>query len=101
MEQQKQSADTLTEDCTRREELLEAKKWKEADEQTKKLLLVNNQNNSLTAPEIRQLPLDFLDIIDQLWMKYSDGKFGLRVQRQLWQNILEPEKPALRYLLKR
>ena len=54
--------------------------------------MTRNQNNSLTAPDIRQLPLDLLDRIDCLWVEYSDEKFGLRVQRQLWREILEPEK---------
>ena len=74
------------------EDLLKAKKWKEADEQTKRIILTNNQNNPLTAPDIRQLSFDLLVGIDRLWMRYSDEKFGLRVQQQLWQKIREPEK---------
>ena len=106
LEKQKQPTDSLTEKKTRSEsllkleELLKAEKIKEADEQTKKLILMESQNNPLTAPEIRQLPLDLLDSIDHLWMKYSAGKFGLKVQRQMWQKVQEPEKPRFKLFAK-
>jgi hypothetical protein len=83
------------------EELLKAEKIREADEQTKKLVLMENQNRSLTSPEIRQLPLDFLDRIDRLWMECSAGKFGLRVQQQMWKTIQKPEKPRFNLFFKK
>jgi hypothetical protein len=70
------------------EGLLSAQKWQEADEQTKKIVLKDNQGNPLTAPKIRELTPELLDSIDRLWMGYSDGKFGLKIQRQLWQKIM-------------
>lgn len=89
---QEQSSDASKGDYARLEDLLKAKKWKEADEQTKKIILTDYENSLLTAPNIRQLSLNLLNNIDHLWMRYSDEKFGLRIQRQLWQKILEPEK---------
>lgn len=37
--------------------------------------------------EIEKLPATDLDIIDQLWYIYSEGKFGYRVQRQIWLSL--------------
>jgi len=88
-------------DLERLEILLSAQKWKEADEHTKRILLKDNQNNLLMAPQIRQLPLNLLDSIDKLWMGYSDKKFGLRIQQQLWQKILEPEKIRFKLFAKK
>lgn len=106
-EPQKPSINIGISDCTRSEnllkleELLKTEKIKEADEQTKKLILMENQNNPLAAPEIRQLPLDLLCSIDRLWMEYSAGKFGLKVQQQMWQKIQEPEKPRFKLFAKK
>lgn len=82
----------------RLEMLLSAQKWQEADERTKQIILQNNQGNLLTAPQIRQLPLELLGSIDQLWSGYSEGRFGLKIQRQQWQNIREPKKTFLQRL---
>jgi GUN4-like/TIR domain len=74
------------------ETLLMEQKWREADEQTKELILKANQDKPLTAPQIRELSLELLDRIDHLWMKASERKFGLKIQAQLWRKTLEPEK---------
>lgn len=106
-EQQKLSINIGISDCTRSEnlltleELLKTEKIKEADEQTKKLIFMENQNNPLTASEIRQIPLDLLSSIDRLWMEYSAEKFGLKVQQQMWQKIQEPEKPRFKLFAKK
>jgi TIR domain/GUN4-like len=75
------------------ESLLIAQKWREADEQTKELILKDNQDKPLTAPQIRELSLELLDRIDHLWMEASGGIFGVRIQLQAWRKVLEPEKP--------
>ena len=75
------------------EGFLSSGKLKKADKQTKKIILEHNRDAPLTAPAIRELPLDLLASIDQLWRKYGDDKFGLVIQRQLWQQCLEPQKP--------
>ena len=80
-------------DLEKLESLLSVQNWKEADEQTKKILLENNQNKLLTSPKIRQLSLDLLESIDRLWMECSERRFGLRIQKQLWRKCLEPKKP--------
>ncbi len=87
-----QAANQESSDLEKLEILLSAQKWREADEQTKHILLKENQSNLLTAPQIRQLPLNLIDSVDQLWRSYSNEKFGLRIQRRLWQESLEPKK---------
>lgn len=102
-EKQKQLAEkeARLESLLKLEELLKAEKIKEGDEQTKKLILMENQNKPLTSPKIRQLPLDLLGSIDRLWMEYSAEKFGLRIQQQMWQKIQEPEKPRFNLFFKK
>jgi energy-coupling factor transporter ATP-binding protein EcfA2 len=66
--------------------------WKEADQETAQLMLmaVGNeaeQRGYLNLDEIRNFPCDDLRLIDQLWVKYSGGKFGFSVQKQLWVEV--------------
>ncbi len=66
--------------------------WKEADQETAELMLmaVGNeaeQRGYLEHDEIRNFPCDDLRLIDQLWVKYSGGKFGFSVQKQLWVEV--------------
>ncbi len=84
--------DSRVSDIDELESLLSMQKWREADDQTKKIILKGNDGKQLTAPQIRDLSLDLLNHIDHLWMEASDGKFGLKVQAQLWRKTLEPEK---------
>ncbi|HEY9639365.1 MAG TPA: GUN4 domain-containing protein, partial [Coleofasciculaceae cyanobacterium] len=106
-EKQKQPTNILTEKETgsenlvKLEDLLKTEKIKEADEQTRKLILIENQNELLTVPEIRQFPLELLSSIDRLWMEYSAGKFGLKVQQQMWKKIQEPEKSRFNLFAKK
>lgn len=74
-------------------DLLSSAKLKQADKQTKKIILSGNSGNLLTTPVIRELPLEPLATVDQLWMKYSNGRFGLKAQCRIWQKCLERQKP--------
>ena len=88
-----QAEDIKVDNLEQLESLLSAQKWREADEQTKQVILKDSDGKPLTVPQIRELSLDVLDRIDRLWMEASGGKFGLRIQAQLWKKVLEPEKP--------
>lgn len=57
--------------------LLEAKKWDEADKAT--ISLIRNDSENLSCPN--------LNSIDQLWMKYSNGKYGFTPQIPIWQKV--------------
>ncbi|MDX2242053.1 MAG: GUN4 domain-containing protein [Leptolyngbyaceae cyanobacterium bins.302] len=78
---------------TKLQNLLRAGKWKEANQETANRLceLVDRtQAGWLKATDIKALPTEDLQIIDQLWVKYSQGKFGFSVQKQIWQECGSP-----------
>ncbi len=63
--------------------------WKEADQETDKLMLkavgpAAEQRGYLKLEEIRNFPCQELLLIDGLWVKFSGGKFGFSVQKQIW-----------------
>lgn len=69
-------------------EFLEAKKWKEADQETLNVMLkVANREKQryLDIEDIDKFPCHDLHIIDQLWVKYSEGGFGFSVQKDIYQ----------------
>ncbi|NJN03789.1 MAG: GUN4 domain-containing protein [Leptolyngbyaceae cyanobacterium RM1_1_2] len=41
----------------------------------------------LELEEIRNFPCGDLLLIDQLWVKFSGGKFGFSVQKQIWLDV--------------
>ncbi|MGA7936444.1 MAG: GUN4 domain-containing protein, partial [Kovacikia sp.] len=62
-------------------------RWKEADQETEKLMLKlagRSDENHLTVDSLKQFPGEDLELIDQLWLKFSGGKFGFSVQTKLW-----------------
>jgi hypothetical protein len=74
-------------DYTRLRDLLKAGKWKEADQETAEIMLraVGRQSNDWMRPEeLRNFPCADLQTIDKLWVKYSQGKFGFSVQKQIY-----------------
>jgi len=95
-------------DYRKLEQLLKVKEWRKADELTTKLMpklnprrsYYTNWSQSLFTREITKPRLDYkiyyttdnienfpsedLKIIDQLWVHYSNGKFGFSVQKKIW-----------------
>jgi hypothetical protein len=74
-------------DYTKLSDLLFAKKWKEADEETTKLMLkcANREEEGwLNIDDWCNFPQEELRIIDQLWLKYSQNRFGFSVQKKIW-----------------
>ncbi len=70
------------------EELLKFKQWRDADELTAELmqkLSGREEEGWLNKNSIKALPCEDLQTIDQLWVHYSEGKFGFNVQKKLWQ----------------
>lgn len=71
-------------------ELLEAGKWKKADYETYLVMLqaVGREEGSWIRPdEMKNFPSTDLLTINGLWLKYSDGKFGFSVQKQIYESI--------------
>ncbi|MCC5666603.1 GUN4 domain-containing protein [Nostoc sp. CHAB 5784] len=66
---------------------LAAGMWKEADEETLKVMLEvagREKQGYLELNDIREFPCEDLRIIDQLWVNYSNGKFGFSVQKKIY-----------------
>ena len=71
------------------QQLLSAQNWKDADKETYSLMLKISERQNvcwLDDGDIRKFPRYDLHIINQLWVKYSDGKFGFSIQKQILQN---------------
>ncbi|MFM6250457.1 MAG: GUN4 domain-containing protein, partial [Dolichospermum sp.] len=69
-------------DYSKLRDLLKAGKWKEADEETLRVMLVvakREEEGWLDTESIDNFPCADLRTIDQLWVKYSEGRFGFSV----------------------
>jgi hypothetical protein len=69
------------------DELLKNQQWKEADEMTRKLILnlAKRENFGwLEKEDILQIPTYDIEIINDLWIKHSQGHFGFSVQTNLY-----------------
>ncbi|MGH2412541.1 MAG: GUN4 domain-containing protein, partial [Microcystaceae cyanobacterium] len=70
--------------------LLAAGKWKEADEETARVMLqaANREDEGwLRVEDLENFPCEDLRTINQLWLHYSKGKFGFSVQKEIYQNL--------------
>jgi serine/threonine protein kinase len=77
-------------DYTNLRNLLAAKKWQEADEETEIVMLKvagKDRRDSLDRESIEKFPCEDLRTIDQLWVQYSDGRFGFSVQKRIYQSL--------------
>lgn len=64
--------------------------WREADQETSRVMLQvagREQQGYLDPADIRQFPCEDLRAIDQLWVQFSQGKFGFSVQKQIWLEV--------------
>jgi serine/threonine protein kinase len=70
--------------------LLASGKWKEADEETKEKMwkLWTPIEQFLTrASYIDRFSCEDVRTIDQLWVKYSNGRFGFSVQKRIYESV--------------
>lgn len=69
-------------------DLLAAKEWVKADDETARLITIASgkdeykifASKSLNEEDISKIPCECLQIIDELWMRYSNNKFGFTIQ---------------------
>ncbi|MEM9276871.1 MAG: GUN4 domain-containing protein [Cyanobacteria bacterium P01_F01_bin.143] len=74
-------------------DLLVAKEWKEADQETLDRMLQaagREQEGWFRSEDLNQFSCEDLRIIDRLWLDASQGKFGFIVQKEIWQNNGSP-----------
>ena len=72
------------------ESLLKAGKWRDADLETWELmkkLTKREREGWLRFEDVKNFPRQELRKMDQLWVKYSNGKFGFSVQKQIWLDV--------------
>ncbi|MGF1566737.1 MAG: GUN4 domain-containing protein [Nodosilinea sp.] len=75
------------------ETLLKAQQWREADQETYRLMIttVGKEEGQYFSPtDFETFPCDDLKTLDQLWVRYSQGKFGFSVQKKIWQDCGSP-----------
>ncbi|NJO80608.1 MAG: GUN4 domain-containing protein [Cyanobacteria bacterium RM1_2_2] len=75
------------------EELLKAQQWREADEETYRLMITTvgkEDGQCFDRGDLENFPCEDLRTIDQLWVKYSNGKWGFSVQKRIWQECGSP-----------
>lgn len=80
----------VTMDYYQLESFLKAKKWQEADEATRNLMLKiagREKEGWLDSPSIGDFPCEDLAKINQLWLKYSESKFAFTVQKSIWDTV--------------
>jgi hypothetical protein len=75
------------------EKLLQAKQWREADQETYRLMIttVGKEEGQWFDPEdLNNFPCKDLHVLDSLWVRYSEGKWGFNVQKRIWQECGSP-----------
>ncbi|GCL35975.1 serine/threonine kinase [Sphaerospermopsis reniformis] len=77
-------------DYNKLQNYLKAGNWKEADKETAQVMLEvakREKEGWLDTEHIDNFPYKDLRTIDQLWVKYSDGRFGFSVQKRIYQGL--------------
>ncbi len=78
-------------DYTKLRDLLAAGEWKEADLETGKVMCQAAGKESegwlLDVQDIDNFPCEDLRTINQLWLHYSDDKFGFSVQKEIYSSL--------------
>eukprot|EP00959_Pyramimonas_sp_CCMP1952_P471118 9497890-Pyramimonas_sp.AAC.1 len=79
------------------EAALKGGNFREADDLTRALLITIAGEEAeirefVYFTEVKTMPVEDLQTIDNLWTAYSDGKFGYSVQRSIWQSGQIKEK---------
>lgn len=79
------------------EELLKAGQWREADQETYRLMITTvgkEEGQWFDRKDVEEFPCKDLRTLDRLWVKYSNGKFGFSVQKRIWQYSGSPMSPG-------
>jgi hypothetical protein len=75
---------------TRLRDLLAAGKWKEADKETTRAMLQaakREKEGWFRDEDIENFSCEDLGIIDRLWLSASKGKFGISVQKEIYESL--------------
>ncbi|MEJ6486345.1 GUN4 domain-containing protein, partial [Nostoc punctiforme UO1] len=64
--------------------------WKKADEETLRVMLAAKSEGKgyfLDKDDFDRFPCEDLQKINELWLKYSKGKFGFSVQKEIYESL--------------
>ncbi len=64
-----------------------AQDFKAADQETIQVMLEvvgHRSQETITPDEVMQFPCSIIQLIDQLWLKHSNGRFGFSVQKEIY-----------------
>ncbi|MGB3534917.1 MAG: GUN4 domain-containing protein [Microcoleaceae cyanobacterium] len=93
LETQLEQAMALLSDVYRYSKLrddLAAGQFKQADRETTRVMLEvagHLSQDTVTPDDAMQFPCSVLQLIDHLWVKYSDGRFGFSVQKRIYTEL--------------
>ena len=73
-------------DFTKLESLLKDQRWKDADQETYRLMC-QVIGKYIQVKDLRVYPQDAIEKIDALWSKASNEKFGFLIQARIWKNL--------------
>ncbi len=76
------------------QDLLHNKFWKQADEETFRLMLAatgRTKEGWLNPAALDNFPCTDLNTLNQLWVKYSGGRFGFSAQQEVYQKLVLPD----------
>ncbi len=68
-------------------DLLATGQWREADEETYRLMITTvgkEEGQWFNNKDLKNFPCEDLLILDRLWVQYSNGKFGFSVQKKIY-----------------
>lgn len=77
-------------DYSKLRDLLAAGKWEEADRETANLMLLicgKEKEGKLNIEDVQHLPHRDLRTLDNLWLEYSQGRFGFSIQAKVWLQV--------------
>ncbi|MFM7600420.1 MAG: GUN4 domain-containing protein [Pseudanabaena sp.] len=78
-------------DYTKLRGLLSSGKWQAANQETWNVMCQaarKNIGSVLTAEEIKQISCEDLQVIDNLWQQYSQGRYGFSAQNQIYMSSI-------------
>jgi len=75
------------------EELLKTEHWREADQETYRLMITTvgkEEDQYLEQEDLMNFPCEDLLVLDQFWVKHSNKKWGFSIQKRIWENCGSP-----------
>ena len=98
VESESEQYDAVFLNCKHLEKLLELGQFKDADYETKRLLLEladREQEGWLRPEDVKNFPPQALSAINLLWIKHSNGRFGFGIQSTIWRKLDCKSSPSI------